>query len=145
MPDRWRPAAKFQAKIYQTIDRRASSSKQIYKSNAPPIETRLLTCTVATRPAADDVLFAGDGRSSSNLVVKTARRICEGSRLSSVGARGFVERLVADDVLHRIVMSQSSCLRTFLTVNRSSILSLRRRRRSLRLVTMTTAFVCRIT
>ena len=55
----------------------------------------------------------------------------------------FVERLATDDALHRIAISQSSCLGTFVTVIRSS-LSLRRRRRSLTLVTMTTAFVRRI-
>ena len=88
--------------------------------------SRSLTCTVTTGPVVDDVFLAGDGHSSSNLVVKTARRICEGSRSSLVGVRGFVERLATDDALHRIAVSQSSCLRALniLIVNRPSFLLL---------------------
>ena len=149
MPDRRQPAVKIQTKIYQIIDRRASSNKQNIqvhrRADSNDHISIFLTCTVTTRPPIDDVLFEGDGHSFSNLVMKTARRICECSKSSSVGACGLVERLAADDALHRSVTSQSSCLRTFLIVNRSCLLSLRRRRRDLRLVTMTTAFVRRIT
>ena len=74
IPDCRKPAVRIQTKIYETIDRRASSTKQNIpvhrRADSNDHISRSLTCTVTTRPAVDGVLD-GDGRSSSNLVVKT--------------------------------------------------------------------------
>ena len=85
---------------------------------------------VTTRPTVDDHLHAGDGRSSSNLVVNTrlagSAKAVDNFWSAPTAASGFVEWLAADDALHQIVMSQSSCLRSFLVIDWFSFLSLRR-------------------
>ena len=123
-----------QAKIYQTVDRRTSSTKQNIPVRRPADSnnhtSRSLTCTVTTRSQSTTSSLATFARLTtwSRRHGSQDLRRAEGSRSSSVGARGFVELLAADDALHRNVMSQSSCLRTYLGLNpnrnRPTILSL---------------------
>ena len=143
------PLPKIQTKIYQTIERRASSTKQTYKCTAAPIQT-------TTHRDPLPVRWRHSRQSTMSFSLATVARPRTWSRrhnsqdlrrqsiIFGRRPRGFVESLAEDNAPHRIAMSQTSYLPTSLTVNRPSLLSLRRRR-SLRLVTMMTEFVRRIT